>query len=123
MSPHVPNKAGIVCEVLACTGRTARGTRRQYVCCSSITRVDPRGHAVDVKAKLEEGVTWEITQTLPKPQREGSSDWELVKRCRMTFVLGGIESEKNIWPELARLIGQQFSTPSRVRFAVYFYET
>jgi hypothetical protein len=111
--PVLLNRPGVLCMIVARTGRTARGTHREFYCRSSPVRVDSRIYPANKRVKFEAGVLWEITQSSPPPVPEGNGPWELTRQCRIS-VYDDAGKPTDVWPLLSDLIRKSFRSRSRV---------
>ncbi len=112
--PTLLNRVNVCCEILATDG----GKRRVYLCRSYAVRVNPKHYPPAERARLELGVTWEVTQALPEPARDGP--WEVVRQHRNS-VYDGAAGPADVWPLLANVIRSSFASPSRVRLTLDRY--
>jgi hypothetical protein len=118
-NPVVLNEPGVRLWILAVTGKTSRGTTRQYLCSSEKSSTYFGLDLPEQRIGVDKAVHWAMCQVVPIPERNAAG-WASFPQYFVT-IHNREQGPWNVWPTLSGAIRDTFGRGSRVWIGAYLH--
>jgi hypothetical protein len=116
-NPVILNEPGVRCWISATSGKTSRGTTRQYLCSSEKWSEYFGLDRPEDRVGNENAVHWQITRVVPVPERDVTG-WASFPQYFVT-IHNSARGPWNVWPTLYHAVRRTFGKGTRVWIGAY----